>query len=248
MSSPDVPPVTFVLVHGASHTGAHFQEVADILRGAGHIVHCPTLRGNQAGADHRVSGLEDDISSILEYWQEHQLNDVCLVGHSYGGMVISGVADRLEKKLRRLVYINAFVPLNGESLTDMAPKSQAAAAAAIAKENDNALVLPFEIWREIYMNDADFALAQATYGKLIPQPFKTFTDKICLTRPLSELSVGKSYINCRQDAVMPHSFPWHPRLSERLGLFRLVEMAGGHETMFTNPNGLARAIWEASRH
>ena len=199
------------------------------------------------GADRRNSGLEDDISSMTEYLEINYLSDVRLVGHSYAGMVISGVADRLKKKVRRLVYLSGFVPLDGESLTDMAPVSQAAAAAAIAKENDNSLMLPFDVWREIYMNDADLSLARETYGRLNPQPFNTFTDKISLKRPLSELSVGKSYINCRQDIVMPHSFPWHPRLSERLGLFRLVEMSGGHETLFTNPSGLAQAIWEASR-
>ena len=247
MNLRDISPATFVLVHGASHTGADFEEVADILRSAGHVVYCPTLCGNQVGDDRRNSGLEDDISSIAEYLQINYLSNVRLVGHSYGGMVISGVADRLDKQLRRLVYISGFVPLDGESVTDIANESQAAAVTAIAKENDNLLILPFAVWREIYMNDADLPLARSTYGRLNPQPFNTFTDKISLKRPLSELSVGKSYIHCRQDIVMPHSFPWHPRLSERLGLFRLVEMSGGHETLFTNPSGLAQAIWEAAR-
>src|ERR1700719_5153951 len=71
--------------------------------------------------------------------------------------------------------------------------------------------------------------------------------KISLQRPLSELSIGKSYINCQQDIALPHSYPWHPRLSERLGLFRLVEMPGSHETIFSNRTGLAQAIWEAAR-
>jgi hypothetical protein len=162
-------------------------------------------------------------------------------------MVISAIADRLEKKLQRLVYIDGFVPLDGQSAIDMCPESLAAVCAASAKENDNAVMLPFDVWREIFMNDVDLSLARSTYGKLNPQPFNTFTDKIALKRPLSELSVGKSYIYCQQDMVMPHSYPWHPRLSERLGLFRLVEMPGGHETLFTNPSGLAESIWKASR-
>jgi len=247
MKLKDSYPATFVLVHGAGHTGADFEEVADVLRSAGHMVYCPTLRGNRVGDDRRTSGLEDAISSITEFLEENNLNDVRLVGHSSGGMVISGVADRLEKRLRRLVYINGYVPLDGQSVIDMSPESLAAACAAIARENDNALSLPFVIWREMYMNDADLSLARSTYDRLNPQPFNTFTDKISLKRPLSELSIGKSYINCQQDVVMPHSYPWHPRLSERLGLFRLVEMPGGHETLFTNPSGLAQAIWEASR-
>ena len=118
---------------------------------------------------------------------------------------------------------------------------------AIAAANNGAILLPFEIWRENFINDADIALARSTYDRLNPQPYRTFTDKISLQRPLSELSISKSYINCQQDMSLPHSYPWHPRLSERLGLFRLVEMPGSHETIFSNRTGLAQAIWEAAR-
>ena len=90
-------PETFVLIRGAWHTGEDFEPIANILRDAGHTVYCPTLRGNRP---------EDDRSKL-------GLADIRLVGHSYAGMVISGVANRLEKRPRRLVYINAFVPLKG---------------------------------------------------------------------------------------------------------------------------------------
>ena len=65
--------------------------------------------------------------------------------------------------------------------------------------------------------------------------------------PLAALQIGKSYVNCQQDTAMPHSLPWHPRLSERLGLFRLVECPGSHEMFFSNPKRLAQAILEAGR-
>jgi hypothetical protein len=68
-----------------------------------------------------------------------------------------------------------------------------------------------------------------------------------LDAELAQLPVGKSYLNCRQDVALPHSLPWHPRLSERLGLFRLVECPGSHELCFTNPALLARKIIEAGR-
>ena len=240
-------PETFVLIHGAWHTGEDFEPIANILRDAGHTVYCPTLRGNRPEDDRSKLGLEDAISSVVEFIEESDLTDIRLVGHSYAGMVISGVADRLEKRPRRLVYINAFVPLKGQSLNDMVTPDYAAAFAAIAEANNGAILLPFEIWRENFINDADIALARSTYDRLNPQPYRTFTDKISLQRPLSELSIGKSYINCQQDIALPHSYPWHPRLSERLGLFRLVEMPGSHETIFSNPAGLAQAIWEAAR-
>ena len=76
---------------------------------------------------------------------------------------------------------------------------------------------------------------------------KTFTDKAVLPQPLAALQVGKSYLNCQQDAALPHSLGWHPRLSERLGLFRLVECPGSHEAWFTNPGVLREAIIAAGR-
>jgi pimeloyl-ACP methyl ester carboxylesterase len=192
-------PETFVLIHGAWHTGEDFEPIANILRDAGHTVYCPTLRGNRPEDDRSKLGLEDAISSGVEFIEVSDLTDIRLVGHSYAGMVISGVADRLEKRPRRLVYINAFVPLKGQSLNDMVMPDYAAAFAAIAEANNGAILLPFEIWRENFINDADIALARSTYDRLNPKPYRTFTDKISLQRPLSELSIGKSYINCQQD-------------------------------------------------
>ena len=185
-------PETFVLIHGAWHTGEDFETIANILRDAGHTVYCPTLRGNRPEDDRSKLGLEDAISSVVEFIEESDLTDIRLVGHSYAGMVISGVADRLEKRPRRLVYINAFVPLKGQSLNDMVTPDYAAAFAAIAEANNGAILLPFEIWRENFINDADIALARSTYDRLNPQPYGTLTDKILLQRPLSELSRGKS--------------------------------------------------------
>jgi hypothetical protein len=94
---------------------------------------------------------------------------------------------------------------------------------AIAGANNNAVMLLFEIWRESFINDADFALAKSSFDKLNMHPYRTFTDKIALSKQLAEMPIGKSYVNCQQDTALPHSHPWHPRLSERLGLFRLVE-------------------------
>jgi pimeloyl-ACP methyl ester carboxylesterase len=225
----------YVLVHGAWHTGAEMDAVAGHLRKNGHAVHCPTVAGNNKDDDRDKIGLEQAISSIVTYVEENNLRDIRLVGHSYGGMVISGVADRLTERVKRLVYVNAFVPLDGQCLN------------AVAAANNNAVMLPFEIWRDAFINDADLELAKSSFAKLNPHPYKTFTDKIALKRPLAELPVGKSYVNCRQDTAMPHGLPWHPRLSERLGLFRLVECDGSHEMFFSNPARLAQAIEEAAR-
>jgi pimeloyl-ACP methyl ester carboxylesterase len=237
----------YVLVHGAWHTGAEMEAVAGHLRKDGHHVHCPTIAGNNAGDDRSKVGLEEAIASIANYIESKGLKDVRLVGHSYGGMIISGVADRLADRIKRLVYINAFVPLNGECLNDMVPPHYIGLFDAIAGANNNAVMLPFEIWRESFINDADFTLAKSAFDKLNPHAYRTFTDKIKLSKQLAEMQIGKSYVNCQQDTAMPHSHPWHPRLSERLGLFRLVECPGSHEMFFSNPARLAQAILEAGR-
>lgn len=238
---------TYVLVHGAWHTGELLEPVAQHLRAQGHTVHCPTLAGNRPGDDRSRTGLHEAVQSLIDYLNQHDLKDVRLMGHSYGGMVISHVADQLPQRLRRLIYWNAFVPLDGESLNDMVPPHYTALFDQIADANQGAVMLPYPIWREVFINDADAALAEKSYGLLNPHPYKTFTDKAALSQPLAALALGKSYINCQQDTAMPHSLGWHPRLSERLGLFRLVECPGSHELCFTDPQALAQAIAQAGR-
>jgi pimeloyl-ACP methyl ester carboxylesterase len=111
---------TYVLVHGAWHTGELFEDVAAPIRAAGHEVHCPTLAGNRPG-DARTLGLDAAIASLVTYLEDNDLTDIVLLGHSYGGMVITGAADRAPGRIRRLVYWNAFVPNDGECLNDMVP-------------------------------------------------------------------------------------------------------------------------------
>lgn len=239
--------MNIVLVHGAWHTGAELEPTAAVLRAAGHTVHCPTLAGNRPGDDRSTIGLADAIGSLVAYLESNDLKDVRLVGHSYGGMVISGAADRVPARIARLVYVNAFVPEPGQCLNDMVPPHYKGLFDAVAAANGNAVMLPFPIWREAFINDADLDLATRAFEQLNPHPYRTFTDPIQLSAPLAALEIGKSYVNCMQDVALPHSLPWHPRLSERLGLFRLVECMGSHEIWFTDPPTIAKAIIAAAR-
>ncbi|HYF44154.1 MAG TPA: alpha/beta hydrolase [Ramlibacter sp.] len=238
---------TYVLVHGAWHTGELLEPVAAHIRAMGHTVHTPTLAGNRPGDDRAATGLADAARSLVDYLEAHRLENVRLVGHSYGGMVISQAAGSVLHRLRRLVYVNAFVPLNGQCLNDMVPPHYKALFDSIAAASGNAVMLPFPIWREAFINDADLALAESSYAKLNPHPYRTFTEPASLRTELAALEIGKSYLNFQQDAAMPHSMPWHPRLSERLGLFRLVEAPGSHEVWFTNPELTAQKVVEAGR-
>ena len=238
---------TYVLVHGAWHTGELLEPVAAHIRAMGHTVHTPTLAGNRPGDDRAATGLADAARSLVDYLEAHRLENVRLVGHSYGGMVISQAAGSVLHRLRRLVYVNAFVPLNGQCLNDMVPPHYKALFDSIAAASGNAVMLPFPIWREAFINDADLALAESSYAKLNPHPYRTFTEPASLRTELAALEIGKSYLNFQQDAAMPHSMPWHPRLSERLGLFRLVEAPGSHEVWFSNPELTAQKVVEAGR-
>lgn len=237
----------FVLIHGAWHTGTELEPVAVSIRAAGHQVFTPTIKGNRPG-DAKTTGLEEAIQSIVDDLSDSNLKDVILVGHSYGGMIVTGVADRASDRIRRLVYWNAFVPNNGESLNDMVPPQYVALFDAIAAERgDGSVVLPFPIWHEAFINDVDLETAQRAYDVLNPHPLKTFSDKISLRTNPAAMALPKSYVNCTEDTALPHGFPWHPRLSEKLGLFRLVQVPGSHELCFSNPPRLAQAIIEAGR-
>ncbi len=237
----------FVLVHGAWHTGREIEPTAEAIRALGHRVWTPTIAGNRPG-DSKRTGLAEAIKSIVDYLGENDLSDVILTGHSYGGMVITGVADLVPQRIRRLVYWNAFVPNDGECLNDLVPPLYVGLFdPAVAEQGDGSVMLPFPIWREAFINDADLETAERAYGLLNPHPLNTFLDKISLKANPAAMQIPKSYVNCTEDTAMPHSYPWHPRLSEKLGLYRLVRVRGSHELCFTDPARLAQALVEAGR-
>ncbi|WP_282604360.1 alpha/beta fold hydrolase [Pelagibius sp. Alg239-R121] len=236
---------TYVLVHGAWHTGELLEATAAPIRAAGHEVHLPTLAGNRLG-DAKNVGLSEAIQSLVDYFTENDISDAVLMGHSYGGMIITGTADRIPERIRRLVYWNAFVPNDGESLNDMVPPGYVQLFGQL-EQNDGSVELPYPIWRDAFINDAEGDLAKQAYNLLNPHPNKTFKDPITLSRNPATMEIPKSYLNCTEDTSLPHSLPWHPRLSEKLGLFRLVQMPGSHEACFSNPELLGRKIMEAGR-
>lgn len=236
---------TYVLVHGSWHDGSLWGPVADRLTQTGNIVHAPTVAGHGPGADRNVN-LAQCIQSIIDYIADNNLTDVILLGHSFGGIIIPKVAEAIPDRIRRLVFWNAFVLADGECLSDNVPPHYRANFAKLAQStSDNSVMLPFAMWREVFMNDADLELATSTYEKLSPEPHQPFLDKVDMKK-FYELQIPKSYLNCTTDNVFPQG-NWHPRMSQRLGLFRLVEMPGGHEAMFTNPDLLAQKIIEAGR-
>lgn len=237
----------FVLIHGSWHTGEHWEPVAAHLRKAGHEVYTPTVSGHGKGVDKAVNHA-DCVRSIVDYITSENLADFVLLGHSYGGTIISKVAEVVPDRIRRLVYWNAFVLKDGESLSSVTPPEYQRVFQELADASgDNTITLPFAIWREAFINDADFELAQKAYDSLSPEPFQPFIDKLDLKK-FYTLDIPRSYINGTEDISQPHGeYAWHPRFSSRLGLCRLVQIPGSHEMLFTAPERLAQAIVMAGR-
>jgi len=205
------------------------------------------MAGHGRGVDRRVNHAQR-TRSIVEAILAQNLNDFILVGHSFGGTVISKVAEAIPERIRRMVFLCAFVLRDGHSLTDEVPPETAAIFAQVARQSpDNSFLLPFPVWREQFINDASLELAQQSYAQLSPEPFQPLADKLDLKKFYS-LQTPRSYINCTEDtALPPGEWGWHPRMSNRLGLYRLVQMPGSHEVMYTDPAGLAAKIVEAGR-
>ncbi len=238
---------TFVLVHGSWHDGSSWDATAAHLRALGHTVFAPTVAGHGAGADRRVTHA-DCWRSIVDYVLARDITDFILVGHSYGGTIICKVAESIPQRIRRLVFQNAFVPRDGHSLSDETPPHyQALFDQLAAASGDGTVMLPYPIWRDAFINDADEALARASYAQLYPEPYQPMIDKLDLKR-FYQLEIPRSYLNFTEDiALPPGEFGWHPRMSGRLGLYRLVQKPGSHEVVFTNPRLLAEALVEAGR-
>jgi len=238
----------FVLIHGSWHNGSAWDAVIERLASKGHKAVAPTMAGHGKNAQRKGITHVDCTKSITDFIVSNDLRDFVLVGHSFAGTVISKVAEQIPERIRRLVFWNAFVLKDGNCLNDeVPPHYQQLFGELVKQSDDNSVMAPFPIWREAFINDADLELAKSTYALLAPEPYQPFMDKLDLKRFYS-LDIPRSYLNCTEDiALPPGEWGWHPRMSSRLGLYRLVQMPGSHETIFTNPAGLADKIVEAGR-
>jgi len=238
----------FVLIHGSWHNGSAWDSVIAHLESKGHTALAPTMAGHGKNVQRKGITHAQCTKSISDFIVSNDLRDFVLVGHSFAGTVISKIAEQMPERIRRLVFWNAFVLKDGNSLNDEIPPPYRELFAELVKQSDdNSVMAPFQVWREAFINDADLELAKSAYEHLAPEPYQPFIDKIDMKRFYS-VDIPRSYLNCTEDiALPPGEWGWHPRMSSRLGLYRLVQMPGSHEAMFTNPTGLAEKIIEAGR-
>lgn len=238
---------TFVLIHGACHDGSAWDRVIERLNILGHRAFGPTVAGHGPGACRAVTHAGSTRSTV-DFVLDNGLTDIVLVGHSYGGTIISKMAEAIPERIRRLVFCDAFVLNDGESMLEAFPPGHREMLAGLAAESDDDTVtLPFQLWRETFINDADLETARWAYDQLSPEPFQPLLEPLDMKK-FYTLDIPKSYLVCTEDTVMPPGeWAWHPRMSGRLGVHRLVAMPGSHEVIFSNPTGLADKIIEAGR-
>jgi pimeloyl-ACP methyl ester carboxylesterase len=237
---------TFVLLHGSWHGGWAWEPTAWCLRELGHTVYTPTYPGHGREAS-RVGITHDDyVRAVCRFIEQRDLRQVILVGHSFGGSVVSRVSQEIPDRLKRLVFHTAFVVEDGTSVNDNLPPEQTALFAAAAEASpDNTVECPWEVFRDLFIQDARPDDARSVWERLVPQPFQPWDAKLDLAE-FYRAGLPKSYIAVADDLALPEG-TWHPGMSSRLGSCKIVHMAGSHEVMFTRPAELARKIVEAAR-
>jgi hypothetical protein len=148
------------------------------------------------------------------------------------------------------VFWNAFVPAHGASVLDNAPPAyQEILSQLAALSTDNSVMLPWEVWRDAFIGDADLARAQETYRMLTPEPVGPTVEKLDMQAFYDLTTVPRSYVLCHDDAGLPPGDPQYGYLANarRLGVFRLVTLDGSHEVLYTNPSLLAEKLVLAGR-
>ncbi|WP_315837464.1 alpha/beta fold hydrolase [Bradyrhizobium prioriisuperbiae] len=238
-------PLTFVLVHGAWHGGWCYRDVANALRAAGHTVFTPTHTGlgERSHLSSESITLETHIRDVCGCIEAEELSNVILCGHSYGGMVITGVADRMSSRIRTLVYLDAFVPEHGQSLNKCLEL-------ALSPENAKALVDGFR-GSAVKGNSGLMAALPAEAFKVIedkrawvdrrcgPQSLATFETPVLLTGAGSAI---KERVFILADGWDPSPFRYYAAKVTGLLGWRVTKMSCGHDIMVDLPLELAREL------
>ena len=236
---------TFVLIHGAWHGGWCWERVAPLLRAAGHAVHTPTLTGLAERADLLNSevGLETHLADIAALLAGADLREAILVGHSYGGMLITGLAERMPARLGHLIYLDAVAPIGAErSVQELfqrhRPDTWRDLATDIATRGDGWRI-PVPTGAPI-LGVTDPADLRWLRAHLTDHPARTFTDRLAGDqRPPRHLPT--SFIRTPTAPGLPNGFSRDAERIRQAG-GRYYELAGGHDAMVTMPHELAALL------
>ena len=230
---------TFVLVHGGFHGGWCWRQVAKTLQARGHSVFTPTQTGcgersHLLSKNITLDTFVDDIANVIQ-WED--LNDIILVGHSFGGNAISGVADRMPGRIRLLVYLDAIMLEGGQTMFDSLPPEVAATRLKAAQASGGLGVAPppaalFDI--------GDPQLARYVEARLTPHPLGTYTSPLNLTHPVGN-GLPAVYVQCTHPsfAMLQSSRDW-----VKAHGMKTVEIKTGHDAMITAPELLSHLLEE----
>ncbi|MEB3367554.1 alpha/beta fold hydrolase [Saccharopolyspora mangrovi] len=230
---------TFLLVHGAWHTGRAWDRVVPLL--AGHRVLTPTLTGygetaHLLGPEVGVHTHSDDVVRLIV---DEDLHDVVLVGHSYAGLVISDAANRVPERIARLVYLDAMVPEDGETAAEVMPQAKAAIDRALNSESGFRVPPPPETAEGLFgvTDPADLAWLRSM---LSDQPIGALQQVVRLDNPAAR-AIPRAHIHCTD---VPEGFVRRPVPAVQPNGEPAVvrELDTGHDCMITTPEELVRLL------
>jgi pimeloyl-ACP methyl ester carboxylesterase len=231
-------PRTFVLVHGSWLGGWCWQRVADRLQAAGHRVIAPTLTGvgDKAHLMSNLITLDTWVRDVTTLIEVEDLREVVLVGHSFGGRVATGVADRIRQRLRQVIFLDSVLALSGQSLLDQLPPAARAARIAHAEASGGVSIPPPSAFSLGVHHVADQAWVD---GRMTPQPFGTNAQGITYAGPIGN-SLPVTFI-AFTDPVYPaseHAVAFAKSQSD----WTLESLATGHMAMISAPGPLASLL------
>jgi pimeloyl-ACP methyl ester carboxylesterase len=238
-----------VLVHGAWHGGWCWSRVTPRLEAAGHRVFAPSLTGlgEREHLANPVPSLATHVADIVNLVQAEELRDVVLVGHSYGGMVITGAADALRGRVRHLVYLDAAVPSDGQSLASFVPGI--APEEAGRRETVFRSMAPDGTW----LPPIAPAMAGVTapddvqwlQRRLRPHPLRTWLDPIALPHG-GHTGIRKTYVVAANPPTTPMGYPRMAEAVRGTPEWTCHEIACGHDMMVLDPLQTAAFIAQAA--
>lgn len=230
---------TYVLLHGAFHGGWCWKDVATRLRSLGHAVYTPTQTGlgERAHLLHTRPNLETIVRDVEQVFLYEDLQDVILVGHSFGGVTVSALADRIPERLRHLVYLDASLAQDGESTLDLIPEDRRIAYHQRAIESTEGFYV--DPPDPAYLGIEDPEVAAWIRPKLTRQPFQPILDRLQLRYPQGN-GIPATFIYCT-NPPSPSIAVSRDRARSRPG-WTYLEMACGHNAMTLRPAELSQIL------
>jgi pimeloyl-ACP methyl ester carboxylesterase len=233
---------TFVFAHGSWHGGWCWQRVADRLRARGARAFTPsyTGMGDRAHLLTKDITIETFVRDILEVFETEELSHVVLVGHSFGGVPISGVADRIPEKIRHLVYLDAVAIESGQTAFSTYPPKEVEERIAASNKANGGLAVPIPktlppSWG-LKEGTEDYAWV---LRRVTPTPLGAYTTALDLHAPIGN-GLPKTFVRCTK----PENPTIEPSRSlvKSLSGWNWVDFPGPHESMITQPDEIVKLL------